>query len=373
MYLQLRAKLLSTEITEIPAIFQPKYFRTLDGLRAISILWVIVAHFNLNVKNPSLTSIFWGGGLGVHIFFVLSGFLITALLLKEKITNGYISLRDFYIRRVFRILPVAFLFLGVVFIMNLFLPLQIPAKGFIKVITFTENFNSDGNWYTHHFWSLSVEEQFYLIFPFFIKKNLNLYVKMSVLLVLASPVVSYLAHHELFASASIKDAINFMDIFLNGGLISIVIGSLTSILLFRLNTSHRTNKSGIGLLQIVILFLIWLSSQHPGFGGLNMVLCAVLIAFLISISMIYEDTFVNKFLNLKYIKLIGVLSYSLYVWQQLFTNNQPWKSWFKYGDSIILNTCVLFLVAYISYNFYEKKFIKLKNKFKSEKEHSQLA
>jgi peptidoglycan/LPS O-acetylase OafA/YrhL len=370
MYIQLRTKLLSSEITEVPAIFQSKYFRTLDGLRAISILWVIVAHFNLYKNNPTIKSIFWGGGLGVHIFFVLSGFLITALLLKEKMTNGYISLRAFYIRRFFRILPVAFLFLLIIFVLNFFWPLNVSGKDFFHVITFTENFNPHGNWYTHHFWSLSVEEQFYLIFPFFIKKNLNFYVKMSVLLIVSSPVISYLAHHNLFASAQLKDIFTFIDTFLTGGLLSILIGSLTSILLFKLNTSKRDEKRGIGFLQIIILYLIWLSSQHSHFGGLNMILCAILIAFLISISMIYENTFVNKFLNLKYIKHIGVLSYSLYIWQQLFTNNQPWSNWFSYGDSIVLNTCALFLVAYISYNFYEKGFIKLKDRFKSDNGHS---
>lgn len=370
MYLQIKNKVLLAEITEIPEIFQPKYFKTLDGLRAISIIWVIIAHFNLDIKNSTFTNIFWGGGLGVHIFFVLSGFLITALLLKEKITNGFISLRDFYIRRFFRIIPVAFLFLFVILIMNIFLPLNITGRDFFHVLTFTENFNPKSNWYTHHFWSLSVEEQFYLIFPFFIKRDINFYVKMSGLLIISSPVVSYLAHHDLLASMYLKDIFSFIDTFLNGGLLSILIGSLTSIFLFKLNTSKRINKSGIGFLQITLLFLIWLSSQRSAFGGFNMILCALLIAFLISISMIYEDTFVNKFLNLKYIALVGMLSYSLYIWQQLFDNNQPWKDWFTYGDSIILNTCALFLIAYISYNFYEKRFIRLKNKFKSDTDRS---
>lgn len=367
MYLQARTKVLSANITEIPEIFQSKYFRTLDGLRAISIIWVIIAHFNLSIGNPTVTSIFWGGGLGVHVFFVLSGFLITTLLLKEKVVNGFISLRDFYIRRFFRIIPVAFLFLFVVFVLNLFLSLNITGRDFFHVITFTENYNVRSGWYTHHFWSLSVEEQFYLIFPFFIKKNLNFYIKMSVLLIISSPIVSYLAHHDVSALVNFKGVFTFIDIFLSGGLLSILIGSLTSILLFKLNTSKGNNRSAIGFLQAIILFLIWFSSQHSHFGGLNMVLCALFIALLISISMIYENTFVNKFLNLKYIKLIGVLSYSLYIWQQLFDNNQIWKDWFKYGDSIILNTCALFLVAYMSYNFYEKKFIRLKNKFKSGK------
>jgi peptidoglycan/LPS O-acetylase OafA/YrhL len=372
MYLQLRGKLLAAEITEVPAIFQPKYFRTLDGLRAISILWVLVAHFNRSKQLPALTNIFWGGTLGVHVFFVLSGFLITALLLKEKVTTGNISLRDFYIRRFFRIIPVAFLFLLVLFIMDLFLPLNIKGKDFLRVVTFTENLNLTSNWYTHHFWSLSVEEQFYLIFPFFIRKNLRLYVRMSVLLICCSPVISYIAYHNSFDSASLNHTFTLIDKFLNEGLLSILIGSLTSILLFKLNASHRNNKGGVGYLQLGILFLIWLSNKHPFLSGISMILCAVLIALFISISVIHEDTFLNKFLNLKYIRLIGVLSYSLYIWQQLFADKQPWKDWFIYGDSIVLNTCALFLVAYISYYFYERNFIKLKNRFKSDRSGNKL-
>lgn len=367
MYLPLRGKLLSAEITEVPAIFQPKYFRTLDGLRAISILWVLVAHFSRSQQLPGITYIFGGGTLGVHVFFVLSGFLITALLLKEKITTGNISLREFYIRRFFRIIPVAFLFLSVLFIMDLFLPLNITGKDFLRVVTFTENLNLTSNWYTHHFWSLSVEEQFYLIFPFFIRRNLHLYVRMSVLLIICSPIISYIAYHNSFASAPLQYTFTLADKFLNEGLLSILIGSLTSILLFKLNASYRKNKGGVGYLQIGILFLIWFSNKHPFFSGIGMLLCAVLIALFISISVIHEDTFLNKFLNLNYIRLIGVLSYSLYIWQQLFTYKQPWKDWFMYGDSIVLNTCALFLVACISYYFYEKKFIKLKNRFKTDR------
>ena len=187
-------------------------------------------------------------------------------------------------------------------------------------------------------------------------------------MIIISPVVSYLAHHDVLTSSYLKEIITFSDAFLNWGLLSILIGSLTSILLFRLNASKGVKSNGIGFLQLFLVFLIWFSSQHPGFGGFNMILCAIIIALLITVSMINEDTFVNRFLNLKYIKLVGVLSYSLYIWQQLFDNHQPWRNWFKYGDSILLNTCALFLVAYISYNFYEKRFIQLKNKFKSDKE-----
>ena len=71
-----------------------------------------------------------------------------------------------------------------------------------------------------------------------------------------------------------------------------------------------------------------------------------------------------RLLNLKFIAQIGVLSYSLYIWQQLFTNKQPWGKMFTYGDSKLLNLIILLLAACLSYYFYEKKFLDIKNRFK---------
>jgi len=89
---------------------------SLDGLRAISITLVILSHL-VKWKHVSLDLGGSYGALGVHVFFVLSGFLITNLLLREHERSSTISLRDFYIRRAFRIFPAAFVFLGVVVVL----------------------------------------------------------------------------------------------------------------------------------------------------------------------------------------------------------------------------------------------------------------
>src|SRR4051812_3227202 len=98
-----------SDIEVTPPVLQNSYYPSLDGLRGIAILLVVVSHFNL-ISIPYYDVIF-NGKLGVLIFFVLSGFLITTLCIKEKVATKTISLKNFYIRRALRIFPVAYLFL----------------------------------------------------------------------------------------------------------------------------------------------------------------------------------------------------------------------------------------------------------------------
>ena len=143
---------------------------SLDGFRAISILLVIGSHLVINRSIPSeaikLLEHFSFGGLGVRIFFVISGFLITYLLLIEKERTGSIHLKFFYIRRILRIFPVFYTYLLVLAIINLLLNLQIPFLAFLSGALYIQNFAPWGsNWFIEHSWSLSVEEQFYILWP----------------------------------------------------------------------------------------------------------------------------------------------------------------------------------------------------------------
>lgn len=117
----------------IPPAFAGDRLPSLDGIRAVSIGLVLFSHlsnaFKLNQQTHFIIE--HAGVLGVHVFFVISGFLITTLLLKERINTGNVSLKNFYIRRVFRIFPVAFLYLICRMLLNRLLLLQIPLKCFI--------------------------------------------------------------------------------------------------------------------------------------------------------------------------------------------------------------------------------------------------
>jgi peptidoglycan/LPS O-acetylase OafA/YrhL len=139
------------------------YIPGLDGIRAISIALVMVAHYGFGNIVP--------GGLGVTIFFFLSGFLITGLLLKEQDTSGLISVPNFYARRFLRLTPELLLLIVVGFTIGRFVvPLRIVDG--VTALTYTTNYftlyneafvGADIRW--PHLWSLAVEEHFYLTFP----------------------------------------------------------------------------------------------------------------------------------------------------------------------------------------------------------------
>jgi len=105
------------------------------------------------------------GYLGVKVFFVISGFLITSLLLKEHAKNGQISLRAFYLRRVFRIFPASYAFIAVMFLCAVFGLITLLPNDLLHANTYSMNYHRPHAWYMAHLWSLAVEEQFYFMWP----------------------------------------------------------------------------------------------------------------------------------------------------------------------------------------------------------------
>jgi len=149
----------------------------LDGLRGYSILTVVVSHCLLSVHLPRwlipAKLLFGNGVLGVDIFFAISGFLITTLLLREWNQSGTISLRAFYERRVARIFPAAYTYIAIIAVLAVIGVVQIRGGAFFAASLFSWNYGTLLNLFTgsrdmqlfNHFWSLSLEEQFYLFWP----------------------------------------------------------------------------------------------------------------------------------------------------------------------------------------------------------------
>ncbi len=175
-----------SEITEIPPLLDVSHIPSLDGLRGVSILLVLIFHVMLKQDHY-----IFKGDFGVDIFFVISGFIITTLLFKERIKNGSISLKKFYIRRSLKIIPIAYCYLAFVVLLNLYYhftpPADILSAGlFIKNTTFIPTRLDRA---TGHFWSLSVEEQFYIVFPFILVKSKKHYLSIILLLLVTIPVL----------------------------------------------------------------------------------------------------------------------------------------------------------------------------------------
>ena len=135
-------------------------------MRAISILLVVAWHLRSNGSAPWLDPL-WRvdtGNLGVRVFFVISGFLITSVLLAEYARSGTIALRRFYVRRAFRIMPVFYVFLAVMAIGGALGLLEAPLSSVLLAGTYTGDY-THLSWSVGHTWSLAVEEQFYLLWP----------------------------------------------------------------------------------------------------------------------------------------------------------------------------------------------------------------
>ena len=144
---------------------------SLDGLRALSIAIVVLSHTKTLlppvIENSGLFRYLIGGGLiGVQVFFVISGFLITTLLQREFERTGEISLRRFYARRILRIFPVLYIYLAVVAVLwGTGVQKQDPST-FVSAATYTIICHPrPEGWLIQHTWSLSIEEQFYLLWP----------------------------------------------------------------------------------------------------------------------------------------------------------------------------------------------------------------
>jgi peptidoglycan/LPS O-acetylase OafA/YrhL len=202
---------------------------SLDGLRAISVLMVVAAHTNGSLSRlipfiPSWLYSFWGT-LGVETFFVISGFLITHLLLQELHTTGTVSLKRFYFRRALRIFPPFYVYMAVALTLTLAGFATGKLSAFVVAGTYTWNYLGGGSHLLEHTWSLSLEEQFYLLWPaalvfFGARKS----VKLAVWVVLLSPVsrmITYVLAPTLRA---------LLAAMLHTGLDSIMFGCLLALL-----------------------------------------------------------------------------------------------------------------------------------------------
>ncbi len=221
--LQKEISLLSAEIKPVSSskIFLSR-LPSLDGWRAVSILLVLGFHSSFIQGFPVWLHPAFGwifdGNLGVRFFFVISGFLITWLLLQEMNRAGSISLKDFYIRRCLRILPVYFTFLGVLALLQFFGAAKQSSASWIGALTFTRNlFGNDA--ISGHLWSLSVEEQFYLLWPgiFLLAsggKNLRTTLRVLIFGILLAPFFRALSLTVFYPSPPFQLSGNFQTVFL---------------------------------------------------------------------------------------------------------------------------------------------------------------
>ncbi|KKB64717.1 hypothetical protein WM40_04865 [Robbsia andropogonis] len=342
---------------------------SLDGLRAISICLVLIGHFMGTVHADGslirlFTRLFGNDGFGVLVFFVISGFLITRLLIAED-DRGHVSMSDFYRRRFFRIAPVALLYIAVVAILRIADVIDITWASLLRGLFFLKDYDSlfadarlkAGNWFVGHMWSLSIEEQFYLIWPFIFLALNRRHAKWFALAVIVTGPFIRVAQYAAFDHLHL-----FVYFMLHTRMDSLMMGCFIALCYHEtwferaLETAFRWR---LPIVAIVYAFLIspfitaYLGGKYQLTVGWSLEnLC---VAMMLLWVVRRPETPLGRFLNLRWIAGLGALSYSLYIWQQMFLtpNNHTWS-----GQAPI-NLIVVFIVALCSYHGFEKPMIRL--------------
>lgn len=350
---------------------QKVYFPSLNGLRAISILLVVFYHLEMNYhvfretfprKLKSVYGLLSDGHLGVNVFFVISGFLITSLLLSEEKKTGTVSFKNFYIRRTLRIFPAYYFYLLVLFILFSLNIIHISNPSWLTAITYTKYFNWRLDWLTRHAWSLSVEEHFYLFFPLLFTLGNNIRKKLTFILVLLPPIAGIYNHFVP------TDWLNDLTIFkrIDALAIGCFIAFYKDALLLLLRKYFKVLFYASFLILFILPFLPYISDKfhlHLGMvlvalGSRHGTIANLCIGIILLYSISTNKGVWFRLLNTKVMNYIGLLSYSIYLWQQLFISDLHY-----WATSFPQNVVLVFVFAMFSYYFIEKPFLKLKDRF----------
>jgi peptidoglycan/LPS O-acetylase OafA/YrhL len=324
------------------------YRKEIDGLRALAVLAVIFYHAEY--------AFFTGGYIGVDVFFVISGYLITSIILRD-LSNKSFKLSDFYIRRVRRIMPALFFVVAVVTIFSFMWLLPNQLRGYGKSLASIPLFSSnfifflEGGYFNvsanlkplFHTWSLGIEEQFYFLYPFFLiaiwkTKQKTLF---YVLILVLSFVVSHwwaVAHPE---AAYLLLPSRIWEFFV-GGMASIFGGCF----FIKKVSEFKSASQWISLLGLLLIVVpVFFFDEYTTFPGFNALFPVAGTALTILFST--DRTYVGKIIANEFFVKIGLISFSLYLWHQpifvffrVFYNEHP--------DSVD-KLCLIFLTFVLAF------------------------
>ncbi|WP_435134150.1 acyltransferase family protein [Formosa sp. A9] len=349
------------------------YYKNLDGIRAIAALMVMFFHFFIGIESKGgllgfLTKVSVFGQTGVTLFFVLSGFLITRILIATKNTEGFF--KNFYLRRTLRIFPLYYLFLFIsYYIAPIFFGTKIPElHQQLYYYTYLQNFASTFNWDAigpSHFWSLAVEEHFYLFWPFvvYLFSNKNLIKIISGIIIVALVLRWYMLSegYQVFYFTFTR-----FD--------SLAIGALLAIIEIECGFKKRTAKKFSVLLLSLIVPTIMMWTIFTGTGDIYiqtfkfLLLSGIYFSLIGMLLCLKEEHFVNKILRTKFFLFTGKISYGLYVYHPLAY--KFCEHYFEIENvflRFIVGITCSFLLSIISFYLFESSFLKLKKYFDYDK------
>jgi peptidoglycan/LPS O-acetylase OafA/YrhL len=349
----------------------PLVMPSLDGMRALSILLVLFAHAAttqgapLWMDKPAFVSL---GNVGVRFFFLISGFLITTLLLRELEAKGRIDLKAFFVRRAYRILPALLVYIGVIWLLYLAGVLDLRYRvlsqqtsdsaipDLLHALSFTVNYQHDYNWYFNHLWSLSVEEQFYLLWPLALVGLGLARARWFALAVLFVAPACRLLMHTVGWGPEIALSREFQAV-----ADALATGCLGAIWHQRLSGQAwfarlvRGPAVPLGGLLIAVGYGVALVYRPAAYvAGQTAANFGILLLLLHLVG--HPGSWLGRCANLPLMARVGALSYSLYLWQEpfLFFKSEAWLTRFP------LNLLWLTLAALLSYHLVEQPFLRLK-------------
>jgi peptidoglycan/LPS O-acetylase OafA/YrhL len=279
---------------------------TLDGWRALSIGAVLATHSLRMMVGKDVPVRGDPEAIGVAVFFCLSGLLITTLLIGERAKTGTIDLRSFYVRRAFRILPPALLFLAVLWLLDRAGRISVTTNSFVACLTFWR-WAFNGDWYSGHFWSLSIEEDFYLVWP-------------ALLLIAATSRRSAVMAAGLIVLFWEWTRIDFLPKvmgFPHYWSLFILFGGLAALIAADPKWNARLRRVSGTPATLLVLAILLLSYYRTSFVPRRMVAPASISLLLLS-TVLAPASLISRLLDLAPLRWVGRLSYSVYLWQQVF-------------------------------------------------------
>lgn len=340
--------------------FKKTYRPDIDGLRAIAIILVIIFHSGF--------SLFPGGFIGVDVFFVISGFLITSIIEKEIKENSF-SFKNFYLRRIRRIIPVLVFIMIIITILAYFILFANNLEAYSRTLLYTflctNNFHlyfNSGDYFAEssdlipflHTWSLSVEEQFYFFLPPFLillhkKFNSN---KRFLIIALLCIIGLLFSIYQTYTNPKMAYFL------LPARLFELLIGSCLAIHWEKLPNLNQLKNNILSIIGILLIFIPAFTLKNSSlFPGLNALWPCLGTAILLFTGKTEEHKgIINKQIQNKLMVGIGLISYSLYLW------HWPIFVLIKYLginlDGLVRITAITtaFLLSYLSWKFIEQPF-----------------
>jgi peptidoglycan/LPS O-acetylase OafA/YrhL len=342
------------------------YLASLDGWRAVAIFSVIQYHDGLYRLGPLSNG--WlheYGYLGVDLFFAISGFLICSRLIDEQRRTGAISLRGFYIRRSFRIMPAAWLFLCVYAMLSVANVLPRDWGGVVTSVLMVRNLwiihasDTPAHWYTIHFWSLSVEEHFYLLLPallvFAVRRRLLITGVIAALATLWTMAIYRFPRLQTEAVWLRTDE----------RLSQLMVPAFLAVLL----CDPRVRAAAVRCLRPWVAFLLVVAVAVAAirirtFGPLVVVFGFPLIVIS---TVLHPASWTTQLLELSPMRFVGRISYSLYLWQEFFfvMGHQRAAGPLAALQRFPFSYLAALAMALLSYHFVERPLIRIGHRIAS--------